>query len=573
MPSTNGHGPKRAILYARVSTEEQARSGYSLPQQMEALREYAAREGYEVLEEVFDRGQSGAYLERLGLDRVRDLVAGGGVSVVLAQDRDRFAREPAYHYLLRKEFEEHGTAIRALNDRGDDSPEGELTDGVLDQFAKYQRAKIMRETQRGKLKKARSGSIVNAKRTRFGFKATPDGKGYEVDEEQMRVVRRIFHMIGVEKAGIREVIRNLKRTTVLTPRGKSIWVQDTVRNLILEEDSYKPHTYDELKEILSATVLATVDPTKTYGVYYFNRDKVVRRQVVEETPEGRVYRTKSKTTRKDKSEWIAIPVPDAGIPRETVDAARGALNENKPHSKADDRFWELSGGIMRCGDCGRTLAAQVTSYKKKDGNRARYHYYRCGKAKDHKELCTYRKSHRANKAEALVWEMVSGLLKDPDRLRIGLEEMIRREEESLRRNPTQEIDAWLTSMSEADAKRRRYQEMSAEGLIEFSELRERLGELDEEKEIAELEIRNLREKSERIQEMRRNKDALLERLVEITPSRIDEIGSVERHKIYRMLGLKVVTTKGGTLTATGELVGVDFCDSDSTSRYPGRPGS
>ena len=54
MPSTNGHGPKRAVLYARVSTDEQARSGYSLAQQLEALREYAAREGYEVLEEVSD---------------------------------------------------------------------------------------------------------------------------------------------------------------------------------------------------------------------------------------------------------------------------------------------------------------------------------------------------------------------------------------------------------------------------------------------------------------------------------------------------------------------------------------
>jgi site-specific DNA recombinase len=52
MPNTNGHGPKRAILYARVSTDEQARSGYSLAQQLEALREYAAREGYEVLEGV-----------------------------------------------------------------------------------------------------------------------------------------------------------------------------------------------------------------------------------------------------------------------------------------------------------------------------------------------------------------------------------------------------------------------------------------------------------------------------------------------------------------------------------------
>ena len=77
MPSTNGHGPKRAILYARVSTEEQARSGYSLAQQIEALREHAAREGYEVLEEVLDPGQSGASLERPGMDRVRDLVGAG----------------------------------------------------------------------------------------------------------------------------------------------------------------------------------------------------------------------------------------------------------------------------------------------------------------------------------------------------------------------------------------------------------------------------------------------------------------------------------------------------------------
>ena len=86
MPSMNGHGLKRtvlwAILYARVSTDEQARSGYSLAQQLEALREYAAREGYEVLEEVQDPGQSGASLERPGMDRVRDLVASGGVSVV-----------------------------------------------------------------------------------------------------------------------------------------------------------------------------------------------------------------------------------------------------------------------------------------------------------------------------------------------------------------------------------------------------------------------------------------------------------------------------------------------------------
>ncbi len=109
----DGRRHERAILYARVSTDEQVRSGYSLEQQMEALRAYAASEGYEVLEEIADPGQSGASLERPGMDRVRDLVDGGGVSVVLAQDRDRFAREPAYHYLLKREFEDRGCKLRA----------------------------------------------------------------------------------------------------------------------------------------------------------------------------------------------------------------------------------------------------------------------------------------------------------------------------------------------------------------------------------------------------------------------------------------------------------------------------
>src|SRR5215212_7737361 len=164
MSSINGHGPKRAILYARVSTDEQARSGYSLAQQMEALRGYAAREGYEVLEEVVDPGQSGASLERPGMDRVRDLVAAGGVSAVLAQDRDRFSREPAYTYLLRREFEEHGCELRALNDKGDGSPEGDLTDGILDQLAKYERAKIAERSRRGKLRKAREGRLIPSPR-------------------------------------------------------------------------------------------------------------------------------------------------------------------------------------------------------------------------------------------------------------------------------------------------------------------------------------------------------------------------------------------------------------------------
>src|ERR687897_213991 len=267
MPNTNGHGPKRAILYARVSTDEQARSGYSLAQQIEALRDYASREGYEILEEVQDAGQSGASLERPGMDRVRDLVAAGAVSVVLAQDRDRFAREPAYHYLLRRGFEEYGTKIRALNDRGDDTPEGDLTDGILDQIAKFERAKIAERTRRGKLKRAREGKVVPTHTPDYGFRYTTDREGYEVDSETMAVVRRIFEMVGAEGKTLHGAKKILDREGVPTPGRARYWGNRFIRNLILD-DVYKPHSFEEVKDLIDPEVVGHLDPERRYGVWW-----------------------------------------------------------------------------------------------------------------------------------------------------------------------------------------------------------------------------------------------------------------------------------------------------------------
>src|SRR4028119_2240158 len=92
MPSTNGCGQKRAILYTRVSGDEQKKRGYSLLDQRDALRAWASENGYEVVEEIEDAGYSGAYLERPGLDRVRALVRSGAADAVAVRCRDRIAR-------------------------------------------------------------------------------------------------------------------------------------------------------------------------------------------------------------------------------------------------------------------------------------------------------------------------------------------------------------------------------------------------------------------------------------------------------------------------------------------------
>ncbi len=114
----------RAVAYCRVSTEEQARSGFSIPDQEAALRGWCQQNGHELVEVIRDEGHSGAYLERPGLDRVRDLVEEGGVSLVVAQDADRITRDPGHRMLLDEEFDRRGCRLQALDDWGDESTRG-----------------------------------------------------------------------------------------------------------------------------------------------------------------------------------------------------------------------------------------------------------------------------------------------------------------------------------------------------------------------------------------------------------------------------------------------------------------
>jgi len=451
-----GESSNGAILYARVSTEEQAKKSYSLAQQLEALREYALREGYEVLEEVTDPGQSGASLERPGMDLIRDKVAAGGVSVVLAQDRDRFAREPAYHYLLKREFEEHGTKVRALNDRGDDTPEGELTDGILDQLGKFERAKTAERSRRGKLRKAREGKVIAIHTPNYGFKYNATHDGYEVDEEAMRVVRQIFRMIGSERRTLYAVKRTFEREGIPTPGGARFWHAKCIRNYI-SEDVYKSHTREEIMAMvdtgqMSAAVAAALDPNKRYGIWWFNRRRTRRTQVSEVGSNGeRTYKKKGQYVQRPKAEWVAVPVPDSDIPREWVDVARETLKGNSVPSSAGRRVWELSGGIAKCSECSRNMMIHSVLAERAKGRRF---YYRCRtRNRDGAEACSHSKCHRADQVEPRVWDLISGLLKDPGRLKAGLEEMIEQERAGLRGDPDQEAKTWLAKLVEVDQER------------------------------------------------------------------------------------------------------------------------
>src|ERR1700745_909721 len=99
-----------AAIYARVSSARQKKDE-TIGSQTAALRTHAAELGLEGPEEgIFsEQGDSGAPLVRPALERLRDVVAGVDVDVVLCYSPDRLARKCAYQALLIEEFARAGT--------------------------------------------------------------------------------------------------------------------------------------------------------------------------------------------------------------------------------------------------------------------------------------------------------------------------------------------------------------------------------------------------------------------------------------------------------------------------------
>src|SRR5215472_16899198 len=131
----------RTALYARVSSERQEKE-HTIGSQLEALRNYAAQNGMEIVEEFTDEGYSGARLDRPALDRMRDLAEHRGFEVLLTYCTDRLARK----FGVKAIFLEGGAV---------DDPLSKLMHQITGAVAEFEQAKITERNRRGRLYRAR----------------------------------------------------------------------------------------------------------------------------------------------------------------------------------------------------------------------------------------------------------------------------------------------------------------------------------------------------------------------------------------------------------------------------------
>jgi site-specific DNA recombinase len=218
----------RGAGYTRVSTESQARSGVSLEEQEQLIRERAKEDGVELIDIFCDPGRSGStpFGDRLGGAGV--LAAAESLDVLYVWSFDRFGRTALD--VLSATASLRGVGCRVVSiteDSIDDStPDGNFMRGMKALMAEREREGIIERNRMA------AGALFRAGRFNgpapLGYRHD-DGSLAIVDHEAA-VVRRIFHDF-IAGQNLSRIARALNAESIKTKRN-GIWRQGTLSQLI-----------------------------------------------------------------------------------------------------------------------------------------------------------------------------------------------------------------------------------------------------------------------------------------------------------------------------------------------------
>src|SRR5437867_3335995 len=189
---------RRAGLYARVSTAEQ-----SPESQLHALRGYAAARGW-IIEELVDRGVSGAKDRRPALDRLVRAARARQLDVVAVTKLDRLARSTHHLVTLGRELADLGVDLVVLDQQIDTTtPSGRLLFHVLAAIAEFERDLISERVKAG-LERAKAMGI------RLGRPAARISEArLRMLQQQRLPIGKIARDLRVSRATVRRRLRTL----------------------------------------------------------------------------------------------------------------------------------------------------------------------------------------------------------------------------------------------------------------------------------------------------------------------------------------------------------------------------
>ncbi|MFI8713654.1 recombinase family protein [Brevibacillus brevis] len=440
-------------IYARVSTEEQAKSGFSLDDQLRECRKKAATsEAAEYVDDV-----SGEFLDRPALSRLRRDAKEGLITKIVCLDPDRLSRKLMNQLLITDEFDKRGIELVFVNGEYAKTPEGQLFYSMRGAIAEFEKAKINERMSRGRREKARQGRVLRDFQI-YGYSYDSKKEQIVINEAEAAVVRLVFDLFTQPNElvqGINGIAVYLTNKGVPTKRGASVWHRQVVRQMLMNE-AYVGRFYQN-----------KWNTEGMLGNQFREADEKVRMKM------------------RPKDEWISLPCPSI-IDEVKFEHAQRLLKESRRRWAGRSFNEYLLSGLVRCGSCGNTMSGR----KVKNWSHHVFEYTDVKNTAGAKNKGCGRRV-RCEQLDNQVWETVRSWLNNPDEIAIAVEEKVETPFEQV------ELERLQKELEKTKAGRKRLLKLfaSVEEDISEEDIRQGLKELKEKEDKLNQRLNELHEQA------------------------------------------------------------------------------
>lgn len=184
-----------AGIYVRVSTEEQAKHGFSIRAQIEKLKQYCEAMDWKVIDVYVDDGISGKnIIDRPEVNRMLKDIEAKKINTVLVYKVDRLTRSLKDLINLVELFNQNDCDFCSLQESIDTkTATGRMFLKIIGIFAEFERENIAERTRFGMEKKAKEGYVLIAGISPLGYDKEKDNKIVQVNDNEAEIVKLIFN--------------------------------------------------------------------------------------------------------------------------------------------------------------------------------------------------------------------------------------------------------------------------------------------------------------------------------------------------------------------------------------------
>ncbi len=346
-----------------------------------------------------DKGYSGKNTDRPAFQEMMKDIRAGRVRRVVVYRLDRISRSVLDFARVMDEFKQYGVDFVSTMEKFDTgTPVGKAMLMIVMIFAQLERDTIQQRVADAYASRSKRGFYMGGP-VPYGFQyelTAIDGirtKRFRADLEESKVIQKIFEMYAEPQTSLGDVVRYLDERGIRSRNGNNFCrsrIRDFILNPIYVRADYR--VYDFYKSQGSNIVNSPEDFLGINGAYLYS---------------GEVGKRLSTNLR---GHTLVLAPHEGIVDSDTWLKCRRKCMRNRQAAKPVKAKATWLAGKIKCGLCGRSLAAKVYHCKTKSDNR----YYLCTN-KYGGAGCAFR-SLNANEVDALVYEEMVRKLKEFKRL-------------------------------------------------------------------------------------------------------------------------------------------------------------